>query len=230
MQSRFFALALLLTSASAAWGQAAPAESTAAEAAMERAKRAAAGPLKAIQQASRIRRRGEPDLPPPATAAVLAASAAVASAGNAQALPAPVPERVAPPVAARVLEADALAAGTAEVAPLRADAAAPAVVALPAMVAAQALLEPLPVQVKALSTPDPNIPARLLEQGPRVAEVEVELSLRADGTVAEVTLVPPVPRAWQRLIITALEQWRYEPMASPRTHRVRLVFTTATER
>jgi hypothetical protein len=39
-----------------------------------------------------------------------------------------------------------------------------------------------------------------------------------------VALLPPVPRAWQRYLLAALEKWRFEPLASARVHRVQLVF------
>lgn len=234
MHSRFIAAAVLLTLASAAWGQAARADSADSDAAMERAKRAAAGPMKAIQQASKIRRRpGEPDAPasPAAPAAPAAGSstvlAASAAAAPAVVAPVPLPERAAAPAAGRVLEGVVRMPTVAVVAPLASRTSAPATATMPALVVSQPLLEALPVQPKVLSMVEPNIPSRLMDQGPRVAEVEAELSLRADGSVAEVVLVPPVPRAWQRYITTALEQWRFESMAGPRQHRVRLVFGSA---
>ncbi len=241
MQSRVVALVVMLTMAPAVWAQAARAEGAAADAdaAMERAKRAAAGPLKAIQQASKIRRRpgeGEPAAPaapvaPTATATTTTVLAASGAAAPAAAAPAPALERAAEraeaPVVARVLEAEARMPTVAPVAAIEAPTAAPATAMMPAMAVSQPLLDTLPLQPKVLSIVEPNIPARLMEQGPRVAEVEAELMLRADGSVAEVSLLPPVPRAWQRYITTALEQWRFEPLGAARTHRVRLVFNAA---
>jgi len=218
------ALAALLMLAPAAWGQAAKADATEAEAAMERAKRAAAGPLKAIQQASKInRRRGEPD--PVPVAAVVAASAVAPAA-----VPAAAPARAnEPPAVELLLEIGDRVPAVAEMAavsPIAAGAPAPAAAtALPATGSVtQTLLDTLPVQPKVLDMVEPSIPPALVELGPRGAEVEAELSLRADGSVAGVTLLPPVPRAWQRFIVAALERWRYEPMPEARVHRVRLVF------
>lgn len=227
MQSRFIALVVLAILVPAAWGQAAKTgdADTEAEAAMERAKRAAAGPLRAIQQAAKIRRRGEPE-PAPA-AALVAASAAVA--------PTVAPERTAEPAEPAVevlLELGSLVPAVATVAPIGPEtlAAAQPTALPPTMGATQPLLDPLPVPPQVLEMVEPNIPPALLAQGPRSVEVEAELSLRADGSVADVTLLPPVPRAWQRYIVAALERWRYEPMSSPRTHRVRLVFSGSAER
>ncbi len=235
MHSRSIALAVLVILAPAAWGQAAKAESAESEAAMERAKRAAAGPLKAIQQAAKIRRRGEPEAAPVPAAAVVAASqaavpVAIAAAPAAAPTPAPAPaaavERAAPPVDV-LLELGAGQPVAAPVAPIVSGTLAPAAAAaLPAGgVQTQPLLDLLPAQPRALAMVDPAIPPALLEQGPKGAEVEAELSLLADGSVAGVRLLPPVPRAWQRYITTALERWRFEPMSGPTTHRVRLVFS-----
>lgn len=228
MQSRFITLAVLALLAPAAWGQAGKAEGGESDAAMERAKRAAAGPLKAIQQAARInRRRGEAE--PVPVAAVVAASA-VAPSAAAGAAPARPAEAAA---VAAVLELGAgLPAETpAPVAPIAATPAPAAATALPSTAGVtQTLLDPVPVQPRVLQMVEPNIPAAVLAQGPQGAEVEAELSLLADGSVAGVTLLPPVPRAWQRYIVAALERWRYEPMAEARMHRVRLVFSAPGER
>ena len=72
---------------------------------------------------------------------------------------------------------------------------------------------------------EPEIPPRLLIEGPRVTEIVADLSLRADGTVASVALLPGVPRAWQRYVVSALERWRFEPLPAARLHRVQLVFS-----
>jgi hypothetical protein len=239
VQSRFIAWVVLALLAPAAWGQAAKVESTESEAAMERAKRAAAGPLKAIQQAAKIRRRGEPEpapAPAPATTApasaagtpaVVAASAAAVPAVAPAAAPERAADRPAPPVADVLLELEDRLPAATEVAPLASATPAPATAAaLPAPGAPmQPLLDLLPAPPRVLEMVEPSIPPALLEQGPRGAEVEAELSLLADGSVAGVTLLPPVPRAWQRPITAALERWRFEPMSGPRLHRVRLVFS-----
>lgn len=235
MQSRVLALAMMLMVVPTAWAQAASAEGSAvdARAAMERAKRAAAGPLKAIQQAAKIRRRpGEAD---PAETWVAARATTAVQVAPAAAVPAtPASERptvgAETPADVRMLVAEARIARLTTVADIEVQATATAKDSTVAMVDWPPLLDAgqgLPIR---LNTPEPSIPAHLLEQGPRVDEVEAELSLRADGSVAEVTLVSPVPRTWQRFITTALEQWRYEPVGSPRMHRVHVSFQTATAR
>ncbi|MBA4178719.1 MAG: hypothetical protein C0505_19490 [Leptothrix sp. (in: Bacteria)] len=215
----------MLTWAAAASGQTSKSESAEADAAMERAKRAAAGPLKAIQQAAKIRRRGETDAPPApagsAAPAVISSSAAVPAAVVAAQRPA---EAATAPPPALVLESTPAALGVTEVAPLAAAAPAATAVSLPALVTARTVPELLRAVPKALSLPEPAIPPRLLALEANTTEVEAELNLRADGSVEAVRLLPPVPRSWQRFITAALEQWRFEPMSGPAVHRVRLVF------
>jgi len=182
-------------------------------AAMERAQRMADNPMRAILEAAKIRRRpgeGEGDAAAARDDAAAARNAAAAAA--AAAVPDPVLS------AAQLAPATTLA-----VAPLKA--AAPfaglnaAAQPLPAMMAL-----PPPAAPKLMSMVEPAIPSRVLDQSPRVGEVSADLNLRADGSVAEVVLLTQVPRAWRRYLIEALQQWRYEPLAAARTHRVQLVF------
>ncbi len=235
MQSRVLALAMMLMMVPMAWAQAASGDGSAADAraAMERAKRAAAGPLKAIQQAANIRRRpGEAD---PAEARVAARATTTVQVASAAAVTAvPASERSAEgaeaPANVRILTAEARLAMVATVDDIEVRTTAAAKDTTAPMPDSPPLLDAWYGQPAALSTPEPNIPPHLLEQGPSADAVEAELSLRADGSVAEVTLVSPVPLTWQRFITAALEQWRYEPMGSPRTHRVRLLLKPATAR
>jgi len=84
---------------------------------------------------------------------------------------------------------------------------------------------------KLLTMVEPEIPARLMINLQQTVEVQVDLTLRADGTVAQVVFAPGVSRALQRSLQAAVEQWRYEPLsaaaaaadAAPRLHRVQLV-------
>lgn len=216
-----------------------------AAAAMERAQRLAANPMRVIMQAGKFRRRAvEPDVLPdaadpgslrrvavrsasdvaaPAPTPVVAAAAAVtAPRAEAPAPAAPAGEGI---TTSLVLQSNQLATpAQAEVAPLQSAPMAPAASAMPKMVVPQALLSALSVQPKLMTMVEPDIPSRVMLTGQPVNEVAAELSLRADGTVADVTLLPPVPRAWQPYIVEALRQWRYEPLPGARTHRVQLVF------
>lgn len=250
-----------LTLAGPVWAQApAPAPAAAAAsaprpptseaaAAMERAQRLAANPMRVIMQAGKIRRRTvEPDVLPDAAdpaslrrvavrpaaevatpAAVPAAVAAVTSAVTPGATARVQPDAAAAPdsgiTKSLVLQSaplDAPAGG--EVAPLQSAPLAPMQPGMPKMVVPQALRTALPVQPRLMTMVEPDIPPRVMLMGLAVNEVAAELSLRADGTVAEVNLLPPVPRAWQPYIIEALRQWRYEPLPGARAHRVQLIF------
>lgn len=233
MNRRSIALAALLALSPVAWGQAARTDGTAAEAPMERAKRAAAGPLKAIQQAAKInRRRAGPEAVPVPVVSVIAASAGEppsAAGGVSVAQAAALAEA---PTVEQVLEADTRlppAADAAEVTAIATGAQMPAAPATlpPTAVLSEPVLDAVP---QVLNMVEPSIPSALLALGPQTAEVEAELSLLADGSVAGVTLLPPVPRAWQRHITAALERWRFAPMSGSRLHRVRLVFNAPAER
>lgn len=219
------------TASQAAASQAARAPTSEQQAAMERAQRMAANPLKVILQASKIRRRNAEPEPEPVDPASLRRTAvrseapapAVAAAAPVPA-PAPVPTPVSAVVVSKVMgdlpdaattPSQALdAASLAASGPVIAKAVAPAALPLP----------PLVVQPTLASMVEPEIPMRLLAEANRVNEVAAELSLRADGSVAEVKLLPPVPRSWVPFIVSALERWRFQPLPSARVHRVQLVF------
>jgi outer membrane biosynthesis protein TonB len=70
---------------------------------------------------------------------------------------------------------------------------------------------------------EPDIGPRLLELLSR-SEVVVEFTIRADGSVTGVQVLPPVPRQWVPVVTAAVEQWRFAPLPASRRHRVQLVF------
>ena len=197
-------------------------DSAEAAAAMERARRQAANPLRVILEASKVRRRSGSDEPVPVAASVAAQTALPAAAA---ATPAPPP--AAPPVVTSTAalesklqaptEAVAALPGAERVSDLLAQPAAPA------PVLAQSL-GPAVVQPKLREMVDPVIPPRVLDEIGRLVEVQADLTLRPDGTVAAVTLLPPVPRQLVRYLTAALERWRFEPLPATQVHRVQLVF------
>jgi outer membrane biosynthesis protein TonB len=71
----------------------------------------------------------------------------------------------------------------------------------------------------------PDIPQRVYDQIGTINEVDVELTVRRDGTVAGVNVLPPVPRPAVRYIVEALQRWRYEPVPSEQVIRVQLIFS-----
>jgi hypothetical protein len=99
----------------------------------------------------------------------------------------------------------------------------PVVAALPAATAAlPALLE---VKPKIVSMVDPVVTPALLEGVRRDSGVTADLVIRADGSVASVSVLPPASRQLVRAVVAALEQWRFEPLPGDRQHRVQLVFS-----
>jgi len=217
---------------------------TEAQAAMERAQRLAANPMKVILQASKIRRRPNEPEPEPADPNILRRTAVrneavapapalrpvTAAAAPVPVAPAPAPSAPPPtpapePVVVNKFMPTALAGGSAEVPDIQGAALAVAVPAISKAVAPAALpIAPQAVQPTLVTMVDPEIPVRLMADGNRIKEVFADLQLRPDGSVAEVKLIPPVPRGWQSYIVYALERWRFEPLPAARVHRVQLVF------
>ena len=221
---------------------------------MERAQRAADSPLRAILQAAKVRRRAEPDAqvdaegarrllaPRPAPAIVeappvdalprMTAIASSAVAGSGAGLPASQvavrgTEPESPVLVLRTLPTEAPV-----VVPLRGalEAASITTQGVPEVPAAQVelpLVQAPPVAVAVLPEllyiVEPDIGPRLLELLTR-PEVAVEFTIRADGSVTGVRVLPPVPRQWVPPVTAAVEQWRFAPLPSQRLHRVQLVF------
>lgn len=190
-----------------------------AAAAMERAKRLAAGPMRVILEASKGKRVAAEA--PPAEAAGLRPAAAPVAAAVVASDPAAVTTQI-------TLSAGTLQ-GPSTTSPVpgieRTSFAAPA--AMPSLPAALALLtKPTDAlaKPKIISRVDPDLPPRLLDDLGRNAVVAVDLNIRADGSVGGVGLVTNVPPRVQRLVVGALEQWRFEPLPADRVHRIQLVF------
>ena len=202
-------------------------------AAMERARRAAESPLRAILEAGKVRRRLDGDPPADPDAAPVVARPLVAPATPV------VTIRTLPPDPPATSTPRQPALTTGQVAPLNgAQAALPdlsrPVVAMTPLTSASSSPPTSTAASGASSSASPGGPAlrhmvepetspRLLEQLSR-PEVAVEFTIGPDGTVSEVKVQPPVPRALVEKIVEAVEQWRYAPMPAPRRHRVQLVF------
>jgi hypothetical protein len=190
-----------------------PASSKPEDTAMDRAQRQADNPLRMILEAGKIRRKNEADAEAPRPAPKAALPAVPALAAAAPALVASPPPTVA------LFSANSLPA-------------APLVEALPAtgkLVDGVAgtlgaltgpATVPAPAAPKLVTMVEPSLPRRLFDDLGKRIEVVMDLSLRADGTVAEVRFVPPVPRGAQRAVQSAVEQWRYAPMPQATVHRV----------
>jgi hypothetical protein len=201
-------------------------------AAMERARRLAANPMRVILEASRVRRRADGEAPPPAPVAGGVPVAAVAAAATVapaevipRAAPAPAPREAAPPEPA-VMSSDLAQARSA---PASAPALAlepvarpvtPAVAALAPMVA----LAPELARPTLITRVDPDPPARLLVDLSVNTVITADLTIKPDGSVSQVVIVTPNTRSLGRYVITALQQWRFAPLPGERVWRVDLVF------
>ena len=265
----------LLVAASAVAQTAKPDAAVDAAAAMERAKRQAAGPMRIILEASKARRKAaEAESAQAAEPVVRAAAAktAAAPAAISGAGPAPSDARllVATSAAGDALRAPTRVAAAAESAPPAAAAvAAPAPAAEPppaATLSSQFLqskqagaavpsLEtgptqpltgsaafqtaPIPMAPSAVAAAaaepprprlvtmvEPELSQRLLDQIGRNATVLIDLNIRADGSVAGITVLPPSSRLLERALAPTLEQWKFEALPAGRVHRVELVFNT----
>ncbi len=212
--------------------QAAKPDSAEAAAAMERAQRSAANPMRAILQASKL-------APAPRAEVAVAAPQRLAVATPA---PAPAPAAAVPAAAAAAAAAAVLVASvkptevryeasarmnapaTAEVFALEAPLAAVAVTEQLSAAAPSATLVNSVVTPKLKHRVDPTFPANLTEQASQLRELTVSLNIATDGSVSDVVVQSPVPRQLLRHVQTALTQWRFEPLPVARAHQVQLVF------
>jgi hypothetical protein len=196
---------------------------------MERAQRAAANPLRVILEAAKVDAAGSVRRVPPRPSVSAAPASGDAGASPRESGAAAAPTTAAAPGPAAVPEPalsvlPALPGGAARVE--RAEAvsalgtlAMPQLPAAPAL-EARSLLDAKPKLVKMVP---PDVPERVLAQLVR-NEVNVDLVIRPDGSVSEVTMLPPAPRMLKRFVVEALERWTFEPLPAPTTHRVQLVF------
>ncbi len=216
-------------------------DAKAAEAeAMERARRLAANPMRIILEASRVRRKGDAEPAPnpivpvvastaTAPAGVVAAPAAEPTPRSAPPVPAPTPVREAPPPAppAAVISSELTQTrvGPAPAPALEAPTPVARAVATPAP--AVPALAALPAE---LSRPtlvrrvDPEVPARLLADIESNTVISADLTIRPDGSVAQVNLVSQNTRALGRYVVAALQQWRFAPLPAERVWRIDLLF------
>jgi len=84
--------------------------------------------------------------------------------------------------------------------------------------------EPVVFRPKLLEMVEPSIPQRVLEQVGPLVELNLEVTIRPDGSVAAVSVLQPAPRAMVRYVVAAVERWRFDRSPSEHLHRVRLVF------
>jgi hypothetical protein len=200
------------------------AKAEAEAAAMERARRLAANPMRVILEASRVRRRADGEAPPPAPVAGVAPVAAVAAAATATVAPTEVIPRAAPAPAPREAATPEPAIMSSDLAQARsAPTSAPALTLEP-VARPVAALAPELARPTLITRVDPDPPARLLTDLSANTVITADLTIKPDGSVSQVVLVTPNTRSLGRYVITALQQWRFAPLPGERVWRVDLVF------
>lgn len=79
--------------------------------------------------------------------------------------------------------------------------------------------------LRPLSITAPEYPREALRAG-RAGEVEVELTVGTDGSVTAARVIRADPvRIFDRAALSAVEQWRFQPLASPVTARRTIAFS-----
>jgi hypothetical protein len=86
--------------------------------------------------------------------------------------------------------------------------------------------EPEPEQPQLQTMLEPELDARMVDQLGQLKAVDAVLSLRTDGTVADVAFRDTVDLRLQRVVQRALMQWRYAPLREATEHLVRLEFSS----
>lgn len=88
----------------------------------------------------------------------------------------------------------------------------------------QAQQRPAPADLRPLSMPAPAYPATALRSG-QAGEVEVELTVGTDGSVTAARVIRADPaRVFDRAALSAVERWRFQPLAEPLTARRTIAF------
>lgn len=125
----------------------------------------------------------------------------------------------APPTAAGPIRAEPAAAvlRPVEVAPVSAGSIVAAVAASPRVATAA------PVVPKLVNLVEPEIPLRLLSRLAKAALFVVGFRINADGSVDQVAIRSGNFKAMESSVLTAVQQWRYQPLPQPHDHTVELV-------
>ena len=81
-----------------------------------------------------------------------------------------------------------------------------------------------PARPRLVTMVEPELPQRVLDELGRNATVLVDLTIRADGSVANVAMVSQGPRQLLRFLMPSLSQWKFNALPTERVHRIELVF------
>ncbi len=234
-------------------GNAAPparAASASESAVSERVRREASNPMRIILEAARIRRTAPEAETTPAARRSAAVTVTVAVAAAAVA---PAPPQAVPEIAAARLPALIRTAALTQAASIPAALPAPmpavahelreAPVVVPQLLAApppapppaplpapnvaprpQDLAPAIAAAPRLLTMVNPEIPSNVLRRIGYPTEIAVQLTINRDGSVSNISLLSAALRSAEPYIAEALAQWKFEPVAEPRAHRLQLVF------
>jgi hypothetical protein len=186
--------------------------------AMERAKRQAASPLRVIMEAAKVRRK---------VVAATSTTTTTALAGGPRVDETPAAEEVRS-VSTRALPSQPAPAASKESKPLDSPEPAPVAAAvplmLPSLAPASTLMREAFPRPKLVEMIEPAVPQRVLDDLGRAVEINVDITIRTDGSVASVAVLQPAPRSLIRYVVAAIERWRFESLPSGLVHRVQLLF------
>jgi protein TonB len=90
------------------------------------------------------------------------------------------------------------------------------------LIAASAIAAPAP---KVLKKVPPEFPSAAAKKGITSGTVKAQLTIAADGKVTDVAILEASPpKIFDRAVIDALMEWRFEGSGEKRTHEMTLVF------
>jgi TonB family protein len=95
---------------------------------------------------------------------------------------------------------------------------------MPSVAPAATALREATVQPRLVEMVEPAVPQRVLDDIGRAVELNVDITIRADGSVASVAVLQPAPRTLIRYVVAAIERWRFEPLPGGLVHRVQVLF------
>ncbi|MEJ6005590.1 energy transducer TonB [Paucibacter sp. AS339] len=80
---------------------------------------------------------------------------------------------------------------------------------------------------KVLKKVPPEFPAAAVKKGVKTGSVKAQISIAPDGKVTEVTILESTPpKVFDKAVIEALMEWRFEGNGEKQSHELKLVFNS----
>jgi TonB family protein len=112
--------------------------------------------------------------------------------------------------------------------PAASAASAPPVAAPAAEIVARADVDrpapPEPAALELVAGAESTLPEAMLQQLREAAELELEFTVTADGSVADVSVLSSNNQAVDPFALDLVRTWRFKPIAQAQMHSVQLVF------